>query len=197
MSTEKKTQAEKFKMWVLGIINGIDARMLVDMIKANEIPTLWEYELPPYLNFVKNLVIENQEAILEQLTLEVVMAYCKEYRPDLAKILIHKKAQQWMSRFLKKTAFMIKHIDLEPYEIQAKYEERIRELLSQREAQQADKLMDILAKQQPETLEPPPELIPEEAPVHTIEKIDYDNLTDEDLAMALGKKRIDDDYDFI
>ena len=128
MSINKDTQIERFKGWVLGIINGIDARMFVDMIKANDIPTLWEYQLPPYLGFMKSIVMEKQQQILEELTLDNVMKYCKQYRSDLAKILVHKKAQEWMNRFLKKIAFMIKHIDLEPYEIQVKYEERIRGL---------------------------------------------------------------------
>lgn len=197
MSADKRILVERFKGWALGIINGIDARMLVDMIKADDIPTLWEYQLPPYLSFVKGLVIENKDAILEQLTLEAVMKYCKEYRQDLAKILVHKKAQEWMHRFLKKTAFMIKHIDLEPYEIQIKYEERIKELLAQREVQQAEQIANLMYQAPEPKEEEEKEVDKSDVRIPKIEKIDYDSLTDEDLARALGKEKITDDYDFL
>lgn len=197
MVEDKSKQVERFKGWILGIINGIDARMLVDMIKANDIPTLWEYELPPYLNFVRDLVIEHQETILAQLNLESVMEYCKEYRADLAKILIHKKAQEWMGRFLKKIGFMIKHINLEPYEIQMKYEERIQEIIHGREALQSDKIADLISI--PE-VEMPPEVVEaleQEPPIPTIEKIPYETFSEKDLANALGKDNISDEYDFL
>ena len=147
---EKEKQAEKLKGWILGLVNGIDARMLVDMIKKNEIPTLWEYELPRYLGFVKELMVEYKDDILEQLTFDVVMKYAKEYREDLAKILVHKRAEAWMNRFLNKCKFMFKNIELEPYEIQAKYEERMTELRNKRDAVQAEQIAIIMAREQQE-----------------------------------------------
>ncbi|MCP4762571.1 MAG: hypothetical protein GY870_12395 [archaeon] len=195
MDDKNMKQVERFRGWVLGIINGIDARMLVDMIKSNDIPTLWEYELPNYLGFVKDMVVENRDTILEQLTLENVMTYCKQYRPDLAKILIHKKAQEWMNRFLKKIGFMIKHIELEPYEIQVKYEERIKELMQQRENTQADRIADMLSAP---VIDIPPEaaeLLQQVAPVPQIEKIEPDSLSDADFVTPPNRKG--NDLDFI
>lgn len=139
---------ERLKGWILGLINGIDARMLVTMIKNNDIPTLWEYELPKGFDFVKSLVVQYKDIIMENLTLETVMTYAKEYRPDLARILVHKKAQEWMNRFLKKIQFMFQYIELEPYEIQAKYEERMMELQQKRDAIQAEKIEFLLAQEQ-------------------------------------------------
>jgi len=142
--------AERVKGWILGLINGIDAQMWVGMIKNNEIPTLWEFELPKGFDFVKKLAVQYKEQIMENLTLETVMNYAKEYRPDLARILVHKVAQQWMNRFLRKCAFMFEHIELEPYEIQALYEERMMELLQKREAQEAEQITLLLAQKQKE-----------------------------------------------
>ena len=145
---EKEKQAERLKGWILGLVNGIDPKMLVEMIKKNQIPTLWEYDLPKYLGFVKGLMVEYKDAIIEHLNIDTVMEYAKEYRPDLAKILVHDRARKWMIRFLNKCKFMFKNIELEPYEIQVKYEKRIMEILAKREAVQAEKVAVILEREQ-------------------------------------------------
>lgn len=145
---EKEKQAERLKGWILGLVNGIDPKMLVNMVKKNQIPTLWEYELPKYLGFVKGLMIEYKDTIIEQLNIDTVMEYVKEYRPDLAKILVHDRAREWMIRFLNKCKFMFRNIELEPYEIQVKYEKRVMEILAKREAVQAEKVAAILEREQ-------------------------------------------------
>ncbi len=132
LTTEGKT--ERFRGWILGIINGIDTEMLKKMIVNNEMPLLWEYKLPTYMNFIKGLIAEYKEQILEQLTFDIVMSYAKEYRPDLARIIIHPKGKQWMTRFLKMIAFLIKHSDLDNYEIAALYQERMLEIKKKRES---------------------------------------------------------------
>lgn len=145
---EKEKQAERLKGWILGIINGIEPKMLVKMIKDKQVPALWEYELPTYLSFVKDLMIEYKDEIIEQLNFDVVMDYAKEYRPDLAKILVHDRAKEWMNRFLRKCKFMFENIELEPYEIQVKFEKRIMEILAKRESIQAEKVAVILEQEQ-------------------------------------------------
>lgn len=201
LNEEKKIQVASFKNWVLGLINGIDPRMLVDMVKANEIPTLWEYELPPYLSFMKGLVQEYLPQILEQLTVESVIEYANEYRPDLARILSHDKAKVWMSRFLKKTKFMLENLDKSAYEIQILYEKKMRQLLSAREnkeAQMVDNLLEENETKEDKTKMQVIEKIPTEEVERQLQKQEIESklegLTEDDLRMVLGdnyKKDLD------
>ncbi|MFW9881931.1 MAG: hypothetical protein ACFFG0_53385 [Candidatus Thorarchaeota archaeon] len=197
LNDEKKKQVGVLKGWILRLIDDIDPRMLFDMIKANEIPTLWEYQLPSYLGFVKGLIQEYLPQILEELTVETVIKYADEYRSDLARILSHKKAQIWMNRFLKKTKFMLEHLDKTPEEIQWLYEKKMKELLTAREAQQAQLVDELLQSN-------------EDAPVQQIEKIPaemvekqlnqqelearMEDLSEDELKMILGNKMKDLDF---
>lgn len=200
LNEEKKIQVASFKNWVLGLINGIEPRMLVDMIKANDIPTLWEYELPSYLGFVKGLVQEYLPQILDQLTVEAVIEYAREYRPDLARILSHQKAQVWMNRFLKKTKFMLENIDKPPYEIQRLYEKRMIEILSAREAQQAQMVDEFLKTSEEEQAAAVQKIekIPDEEVMKQLNQQEIEakmeGLTEDDLRKVLGDNYKDLDF---
>lgn len=203
MSKEnEKAQIERAKGWILGIINGIEPKMLVDMIKADDIPTLWEFELPPYLGFVKNLVKEHLGEIMEVLTVDTIIEYAEEYRPDLAKILAHPKAVIWMKRFLKKTKFMLKHIDLTPMQIQKKYMQRLLEIKAQRERQQAEAVASMLEEQAKEEENGMViEKIPEEEVIKEIEEQSLsddmsEGLSEEELKKVLGSN-YNTDLDFL
>ena len=143
-----KEKGERFRGWILGIINGIDTKMLVDMIQKNEIPILWEYELPSYLGFMKVLISEYKEQILEQLKFSVVMEYAKEYRKDLARILVHPKGEIWMKRFLEMIKFLIENSHLENFEIAAKYKKRVHEIRAQRAEQKEHAQLELVRQEQ-------------------------------------------------
>lgn len=145
-----KGNTERFKGWILGILNGIDPQMLVDMIKDNEMPVLWEYELPSYLGFVGSLVLEYKDSILEQLSFDNVMNYAKEYRPDLARILTHPAAEKWMTRFLRMISFMVENADLDAYQMAAKFKRKTDKILEKREKKQANDVALMLEQQRKE-----------------------------------------------
>ncbi|KKN90767.1 hypothetical protein LCGC14_0223500 [marine sediment metagenome] len=143
-----KEKGERFRGWVLGIINGIDTKMLKRMIIKNEIPILWEYELPKYLGFMKILITEYKDQIIEQLKFSVVMDYAKEYRPDLARIIIHPQGKKWMERFLRMIRFLIENSHLENFEIAAKYNERMHEIKAQRAKQKENVQLELVRQEQ-------------------------------------------------
>ena len=151
MSNNEKTGI--FKGWILGIVNGIDAKMLVEMIKDNEYPKLWEYELPTYLSFAGSLIAEHKDSILEHLNIKTVVEYAREFRPDLARIIAHPAGKKWMTRFLKTIAFMVENSELDAYEMEAKFKRELAKIKEKREKEQASQVAEMLEIQAAETIE--------------------------------------------
>jgi len=128
----EKDKVNRFKYWVIGMVNGIEAKDLVDMIKNNDVPIPFDLELPTYFSWVRDAAIEYKQVILEQLTFESAMKYSGEFRPDLKVILQHPKGREWLERFLKVIRFMITNIELTPHEMKVKFFQRAQAIQQKR-----------------------------------------------------------------
>lgn len=117
----EKAKVDRFKYWIIGIINGIQAKDLFQMIKDNDVPLLFDLELPPYFNWVKDSVIEKKDDILEALTYENVIKYSGEFRPDLKELILHERGREWIKRFFKVLVFMIENVELSSHEMKRKF----------------------------------------------------------------------------
>lgn len=127
-TTKGVTKVDRFKYWIIGMINGIETKDLFQMIRDNDVPLLFEYELPPYFNWVKGSIIEKKDEIIAALTYENVVKYSGEFRPDLKALLEHDRGREWTERFLKVIVFMIENIELSAYEMKTKFTRKIRKI---------------------------------------------------------------------
>lgn len=112
---------DKFKFYLIGMINGISKDDLIYMIKEDEAIILLEYDLPPYLSFVKDIIIEHKEEILKNITYENLIKYADEFKADIAGIVRHPKAKKWFERLLKQVRFIIENAHLSPQAMRAKF----------------------------------------------------------------------------
>ena len=130
----EKEKVNRFKYWVIGMVNGIAAKDLFAMIKNNDVPLPFELELPTYFSWVKDAVIEYKQDILDQLTFESAMKYSGEFRPDLKVILQHARGREWLNRFLKVIRFMIENIELSAHEMKVKFLKKAQKIQAERNA---------------------------------------------------------------
>lgn len=107
---ENKTSS-MFTGWLLGIIQAFDRNDLIEMIRADAYPQVFDFQLPRYLWGIQSLIAEKRDLLLHEITVENTIEYSREYRPDLTAILEHPKGTRWMNNFLKMIRYIIKNID--------------------------------------------------------------------------------------
>ena len=76
-----KKEGERLVGFILGVLSSIDRPTMVEWIKTDFMPPVFEFELPPYLIGVKSLMADYKDQILEGLTVANTVKYCNEYRP--------------------------------------------------------------------------------------------------------------------
>ena len=96
-----KKEGERLVGFILGVLSSIDRPTMVEWIKTDFMPPVFEFELPPYLIGVKSLMADYKDQILEGLTVANTVKYCNEYRPDLVVVIQHPKGKRWIENFLK------------------------------------------------------------------------------------------------
>ena len=154
--TEKET-VNKFEGWILGALTAIDPDMVEEMIENDTVPLLFDYELPIYLSGMRNIIIKNKDDILKELTMDSVLLYSKQYRPDLAKVINTQDGYIWMSRFLKVIIFVIENVELNSHEMRQKF-------FAQIKAKKEEKLRHAIPPPPPAPTPIPPTLTPPPTP---------------------------------
>jgi len=154
VSDNAGNMADMFKGWILGLINGISPQMLTELINNDEIPSLVDYSLPPYLMGVRGIIIRYKDKIMENLNYESVLRYAILYRPDLARLLHTPKGKKWITAFLKQVRFIIENVHLEPEEIRHKFYKMIEEKRIARLNKLKQEQMAIKSEAEDKKLEP-------------------------------------------
>lgn len=133
-----KPMGERLVGYILGMLTNIDKEMLIDMIKNNAVPQIFDYRLPSYFNGFKSLLADYKDQILEGMNVKKTIELCLEYRPDLAPILQHPKGRKWLDSFLKLWRFLIKNIELPDEEIRRKFYASIKQAQERKVQQEID-----------------------------------------------------------
>lgn len=150
MSEIDERKIERFRGWILGLIDGIDPVQLVQWIKANKIPPLYEYDLPNGFGFVKDYIIGNKEEILSYITFDNTMQYGIEYKPELMQIFEYPKARRWLKNFLKMLRFIINNADLNKYQMKKKFFAKLEKSRKEKEKEKTKKAKNILEEYEKE-----------------------------------------------
>lgn len=103
------------------MLTAIEPEKVEELIEIDEVPLLFDYELPSFLLGIKSIIMKHKEEVLEGLTMDIVLSYAKQYRPDLGRVINTKEGYVWMSRFLKVIRFTIENIELNRNEVRQKF----------------------------------------------------------------------------
>lgn len=137
---------DKFKYYIIGMINGIPIQDLKYMIKKEKVPILLEYDLPPFFSFMKDIIEKNKDLILQSLSYDIVLQYSDQYRPDLAGYIRRPEGKKWIERLLKQIKFIVENIQLSSEQMRAKF---IAIMQSEQQRRLEKKQMqELLAQQQ-------------------------------------------------
>lgn len=160
----EKEEVSKFEGWIVGMLTAIEAEKVEEMIEIDEVPLLFDYELPSFLLGIKSVIKKHKEEVLEGITMDSVLSYAKQYRPDLGRVINTEEGYLWMSRFLKVIRFTIENIELNRNEVRQKFYAQIA-------AKRNEKLKRAVPPpplSPPVILKPPPSPALEVPPIKTI-----------------------------
>lgn len=146
----------KFEGYVIAQLDNFQAKDVIEMVKDNYFPPIYEYDFPVLLSGIKQIIIDNREKILSLITYETIMKHGKEFRPDLLAIVQHPKGKAWLEGFLKIIKFTVKNIELSGRERSMLYRRRIQEIRARKQKVMEDELEKIRLEEESQNLEEKP-----------------------------------------
>lgn len=164
-------RAERFRGYVIAMLEGINPEQLKEMIKTGQVPILLEFEVPDIISAIQPLIVKYRDIILPYLNTDKVMDYAVIYKPEFVAIFRHPKGMQWLDRFLKQIRFIVEHAELQSNEMRLLFYKTIKEN-KMRRLMEEEKIRAEQEKIQEEQQEIPNEPEPENINVPELPDID-------------------------